>query len=71
MSGRTPLLLWPFKIIWNFISFIFRLVGRIAGILIGMTCMITGIVLIFTAIGAILGIPLTVFGFLLMVRSIF
>lgn len=45
--------------------------GRLIASLIGLAILIVGIVLCATVIGAIIGIPLVIFGFLLMIRGIF
>ena len=58
---------WIFKPI----ELLIKLVGRLIASLIGLAILIVGIVLCATVIGAIIGIPLVIFGFLLMVRGIF
>jgi hypothetical protein len=64
-------LLWPFWAIWRLLFFIIQLTGRLVGGILGLVFMIVGIVATITVIGAVVGIPLIVFGFLLMLRSIF
>jgi hypothetical protein len=68
---RTPWLLWPFVAIWDLIAWILRLSGRLVAALLGLAFMIIGAILTVTIIGAVIGIPFIVFGFLLMLRSIF
>jgi hypothetical protein len=68
---RTPWLLWPFKAVWDLISWILRLTGRLVAAVLGLVFMTAGLLLTVTLIGAVIGIPMMVFGFLLMVRSIF
>ena len=68
---RTPIVLLPFVIIWVLFSFFLRLTGRIVAAVIGVVFMIVGITLSVTLVAAPIGIPLAVFGFLLLLRSVF
>jgi hypothetical protein len=68
---KTPWFLWPFVAIWDLITWILKLTGRLVAAVLGLVLMIVGALLTVTVIGAIVGIPLIIFGFLLMVRSIF
>ena len=68
---RTPILLLPFVIVWSLFSFFLRLTGRIVAAVLGLVFMIAGIALSVSVVAAPIGIPLAIFGFLLMLRSIF
>ena len=68
---RTLWFLWPFVALWDLISWILQLTGRVVAAVLGLVFMIVGVLLTVTVIGAILGIPFIIFGFLLMIRSIF
>jgi len=70
-SKRTPWFLWPFVAIWDLITWILQLTGRLVAAILGLVFMIVGVILTVTVIGAVVGIPFVVFGFALMVRSIF
>ena len=70
MSGSS-IILWPFNVLWTLLSSILRLTGRLLAAILGLVLMIVGLVLTFLIVAAPLGIPLTVFGFLLLIRSIF
>lgn len=70
-TEKTPWILWPFVAVWNLISWILQLTGRLVAAILGLVLMIAGVLLTVTVIGAIVGIPFIVFGLLLMVRSIF
>ena len=70
-SKRTPWFLWPFVAIWDLITWILQLTGRMVAAILGLVFMIVGAILTITVIGAVVGIPLIIFGFALMVRSIF
>jgi hypothetical protein len=63
--------LWPFAAIWDLLAFILGLTGRLVAGVLGLVLLIVGGVLTLLVITAWLGIPLAIFGFLLMVRSIF
>jgi hypothetical protein len=68
---RTPILLLPFVIVWSLFSFFLRLTGRIVAAVLGLVFMIAGIALSVSVVAAPVGIPLAIFGFLLVLRSIF
>ena len=65
------ILLWPFRMIWVLICFLFNLMGRLLTIIIGLAFMVIGAALILTLVGTFVGIPLAILGLLLVVRSIF
>jgi hypothetical protein len=68
---RTPLLLVPFVLIWSLFSFMLILTGRVVAAIVGFVLMMAGIALSVTFFAAPIGIPLAIFGFLLLLRSIF
>lgn len=68
---RTPWFLWPFVAIWNLITWILQLTGRLVAAVLGLVFVTVGVILTVTIIGAVVGLPLILFGLLLMVRSIF
>jgi len=68
---NTPWILWPFVAMWDLIAWIVQLVGRILAVLLGAILMILGVLLSITVIGACLGLPLVVLGFLLVMRGLF
>ena len=68
---KTPWFLWPFAAIWDLLTWILSLTGRILLAVLGLVLVIVGLVLTVTVIAAPVGIPLIVIGGLLMVRSIF
>ena len=70
-THNTPWLLWPFKVLMDLIEGIIKLTGRLVAAVIGLAIMIVGGVLTALVITAPLGIPMIIFGFLLMVRGIF
>ena len=64
-------LLFPFQAIWRLVTFIFELTGRFVAILIGFVLLVIGVIVSLTVVGAIVGIPLAIFGVLLIVRGLF
>ncbi|HMD89150.1 MAG TPA: hypothetical protein VKF38_08305 [Anaerolineaceae bacterium] len=68
---HVPWILMPFYAIWLLIAFIVGLTGRVVGVVLSLALMIAGIVATLTVVGAIVGIPLLLIGFLLLLRSIF
>jgi hypothetical protein len=68
---KTPWFLWPFAMVWNLLTWILGLTGRLIAAVLGLLLLIVGIILTVTLILAPVGIPLAILGFLLMLRSIF
>lgn len=68
---RTPWFLMPFVVLWNLLAFILEFTGRLVGAILGLVLLIAGFVLTVLVLSAPIGIPLALFGFLLMLRSIF
>lgn len=65
------ILLFPFFAIWTFIGILFKLLGKLMSAIVGTVILIVGLILTFTLIGAIVGIPLSILGFLLIIRAFF
>jgi hypothetical protein len=70
-TRKTPWFLWPFEMLWRLASGILELTGRVIAIGLGIGFIAVGTLLSLTVIGAILGVPLALFGFLLLLRGIF
>lgn len=67
----VPLLLWPFVALWRLVAGIIEATGRLVALVLGLVVMVVGLLLTLTVIGAIVGIPLIIFGFMLIVRGLF
>src|SRR5210317_1636445 len=68
---RVPILLWPFYAVWRLVTLVLNITGRIICALLGIALMVAGVAISLSIIGAVIGIPLAAFGFLLTVRSLF
>lgn len=68
---RTPLLLWPFAAVWRLVTLILQMTGRLVAIVLGVVLLVVGVILSVTVIGALVGVPLGIFGILLIVRGLF
>ena len=68
---KTSMLFFPFVIVWALFSFLMKLTGRVLAAIIGFVFIGFGIILIVTLFAAPIGIPLLIFGILLMLRSVF
>jgi hypothetical protein len=68
---HIPWYLWPFWALWRLVTGILLATGRLVAIILGLVFLIIGVVLTFTVIGAIVGIPFIIFGLFLMVRGLF
>ncbi len=73
MHARThvPFLLWPFWALWRLLTLIIELTGRLLAMLIGVALMLVGLLVSLTIVGAIVGLPIGIFGFLLVMRGLF
>lgn len=71
MRRRIPWFLWPFVALWRLLAAIVELTGRLVAVILGVVLMIVGAVVTVTVVGAFVGIPLMLFGFMLVVRGLF
>ena len=65
------ILLFPFKLVLNIVELVFKLTGRLIAIIMGLLLMIIGGVLCLTIVGGIVGVPLAIFGLILLVKGFF
>ncbi|MDA0679794.1 MAG: hypothetical protein O3A13_12510 [Proteobacteria bacterium] len=70
-ESHVPWILWPFYAIWKILTFILNITGRIICAVLGLSLMVAGVAISLSIVGAVLGIPLAAFGFLLAVRALF
>ncbi|GAB4534532.1 MAG: hypothetical protein Fur0018_24420 [Anaerolineales bacterium] len=68
---HIPWFLLPFVWVWELIAWVIGLTGRLLAAVLGVVFMGVGLLLTVTLVAAPIGIPLLIFGFLLMLRSIF
>jgi len=68
---HIPWYLWPFAAIWKLLAVIVELTGRLVAMILGIILMIVGGLVSLTIVGAIVGIPLAIIGFLLFLKGIF
>jgi hypothetical protein len=70
-ARRTPFLLLPFVWLWRLLGLVITVTSRIVCALLGLLVMVAGVVMTMTVFAAPLGIPISVLGFLLLVRALF
>jgi len=70
-TSRVAWYFWPFVALWRLLALIIGLTGRVIAVVLGIVVMILGLLATLTVVGAAVGIPLMIFGFLLVVRGIF
>jgi hypothetical protein len=68
---KVPILLWPFYAVWRLLTFVLEFTSRLICAFIGLGLMVGGTALTITIAGAPIGVPLILFGFLLLVRALF
>ena len=68
---QIPWILWPVYAVWKLLTFILNITGRIICAILGLVLMAAGVTISLSIIGAIVGIPLTAFGFLMTIRALF
>ena len=71
VEPHIPLLLRPFYALWKLVTLILAITGRIICAVLGIAAMIVGVAISLSVVGAVIGIPLAAFGFLLTVRALF
>ena len=67
----ADILIWPFKVVWSLVALVLNLTGRFLALMIGLLLALVGVALSATIIGAILGIPMIIFGGALVLRGLF
>ena len=68
---NAPWFLWPFAALWDLLTFILRLTGRLVAGVLGLVLLIVGILISITVVGAPVGVPISILGLLLLTRSLF
>jgi hypothetical protein len=68
---KVPWILWPFWALWKLISGIVEFTGRVVAVILGLVFMIVGVIISLTIVGAIVGVPLAILGFMLTMRGLF
>jgi len=68
---KVPILLWPFVALWRLVGFILEMAGRLVAVILGFVLILVGILLSLTIAGAIVGVPLGLFGIMLVFRGLF
>jgi hypothetical protein len=70
-SKSESWIFWPFVAVWRLVTFILEMTSRLAAILLGVLLMAWGVLISLTVLGAVVGIPLALFGLLLVLRGLF
>jgi hypothetical protein len=70
-SHHVPWYLFPFWALWRLLALIVNLTGRLVAVVLGFVFILVGFIISLTVIGAIVGIPLLIFGFMLLIRGLF
>lgn len=67
----APWILWPIVALWRVVTGIILVTGRLVAIILGGVFILVGVVVSLTVIGAVIGVPLALFGLLLILRGLF
>lgn len=67
----TKIVLFPVRLAWRLVTALVNAIGILMGLLLGGLLMAVGILLCFTVIGAFIGAPLTIIGFLVLLRALY
>jgi hypothetical protein len=70
-SKNVSWFLWPFVALWRLVTLILEMTGRFVAILLGFVLIAVGVLVSLTVVGAVVGIPLALFGLLLIFRGLF
>jgi hypothetical protein len=68
---RVPWYLWPFWLLFKLVAALVGFTGRLVAVILGCALMLAGGILTLTVIGAIVGIPLLIIGFLMVLMGLF
>jgi hypothetical protein len=68
---KTHWIFWPFVALWRLVTWILELTGRLVAVILGLVFMAIGAILSVTVVGAFIGVPLFLFGVLLVFRGLF
>ena len=71
LTSKSPWFLWPFTLVWDLVTGVLELVGRILCAAFGLALMAVGVLLTMTKVGAWIGIPLATLGVMLLARALF
>ena len=71
MSSAGSCIVWPFAAVWHLAAFILEATGRLLVVLLGLIAVILGVLISLTIVGAVVGVPLILFGIVLIVRGLF
>lgn len=67
---RAPCLLWPFAALWDLIIWIVSLTGRLVAVLLGLALLLVGGILTALVVTTPIGIPIALFGILLVIKGL-
>lgn len=67
---RVPWYLWPIWAILRLVGFIIEMVGRLVAAILGGVFILLGVLLSLTLIGAFIGVPIALFGLMLMIKAV-
>lgn len=67
----TWLLFFPVRLAWRITTALVNSIGILLGLILGAALMAVGILLCSTFIGAFVGAPMTVIGFLILLRALY
>ena len=70
-TRHTPILFAPFLWMWQLVTLVLGLTGRLLAVVLGFVLLVVGFLVMLTVIGAIVGIPMIIVGFALIVRGLF
>jgi hypothetical protein len=69
--SAAPWFVWPFAALWNLLTMLLDLTGRLVVVTIGAALMLAGGLLCLTVIGVVIGIPLAILGLVIVLRGLF
>ncbi|NLN49794.1 MAG: hypothetical protein GX154_12075 [Clostridiales bacterium] len=65
------ILLFPFILSWKIAAYMLKLTGKLLVVILGFIVLALGILLSLTIVGAIVGIPMIIIGFAMIIKGIF
>lgn len=68
---KRPVWTWPIIGLWRLVTAVANMTGILLALLLGFVLMVVGSIFCATIVGAVIGIPLFVVGFLLVIRGLY
>ncbi len=67
----TRIMFFPVRLSWRIVTALVNAIGILLGLVLGSVLLGVGVLLCYTFIGAFIGVPMVVIGFLILLRALY